>query len=251
MTSIYGYVSILALPIATVIPQAAISKNGPLKNMDPVYARKLEVARRSVAPFEARAKEEMAKGDFAAALDSFGSARKAWRSTGLAIKVDYLGERIECLYGLNRYRDLVTIYDAKPIKSPVFGIALIHVGRSMEARSFYSDESVLSYLSTGNYRQAMPGTRDDAHLEASFRLARAADLFFKAANERAKRELLVADRLVPNQPMVSYFLVETCFRTRDWNEVARALPAAMKLNGVVGRQVAEIARTMPPSPKRR
>jgi|GEM_PF-6462290 len=251
MNPIYGYALVLALPIANLMPQAASSKTGPSKYIDPVYARKLEVARRSVAPFEARAKEEMAKGDFAQALVSFEAATKAWRSSGLAIKVDYMGERIECLYGLNRYPDLVTVYDAKPIKSPVFGIALIHLGRSMEARTFYSDESVLSYLSTGNYRRSMPGSRDDAHLEASFRLARAADLFFKAANERAKRELLVADRLVPHQPMVSYFLVEACFRTRDWNEVTRALPAAMKLNGVAGRQMAEIARTMPPSPKRR
>jgi hypothetical protein len=211
------------------------------KNIDYEFDRRLRTAEASIGPIEQDANHRLEIGDYAGALSLFREADRKLSGSQLGFLSDHCRQIVECLFGLNRYQDVIALLGEKKLDddmlSGALGVSLIHVGRADDARRLSRGENSLSAYSLGKYASYLPGDSDPAHLESSFWFVRGITLHFKADRVGAMREFQRANALVPHEPLICYFLLEDLVSLGRWQEARIYLQDSSRLPGKLGDSV--------------
>jgi len=192
---------------------------------------------------EKLARSEMSAGRYDAAIGTYGEERALLVHNGLKAVEPDRPEEIECAFQLRQYQKVLQMAGRSGVRDSLsgmaVGISLIKLGSPVKAKSYLSAEDmILRFVSNGSYRNFLPGTTNPVQLEASFRLARGIALYNTMSFDEASRELEAANAIMPNQPMVSYFLGSTLQHLGRTAEAAAFEAPASQMGGPLGHAAA-------------
>jgi tetratricopeptide (TPR) repeat protein len=233
------------MPIFLILIPLAVAQTGgreysgktPMLPMSPAGIRHLHEMAAKVQPLEDRARQALDRRDYQTALDNFHAAARMRRALKFGEMETYAWQRPECYFGLGQYDKVIESLGPTMLNSelgPTKGIALIHLGRFQEARKLWSPHMCTWYTSTFDYSKYLPGASSPQRLEASFRLTRGLNRFYRGQSDQAKFELEQSLRLVPHDPFISAYLRRICLQKQTPVPASLASDAA-NLPGPLGR----------------
>lgn len=117
-------------------------------------------------------------------------------------------------------------------------LAYVRLGDYKNASRFYSDQSILRYLSDGEgvLPQDLPGTDSPKALEASILFARGLDAYFEARDDDALVDLQAAHALVPDNPLIAYHCARILSEKRRFAEATPLYECAVTGRGFISKE---------------
>lgn len=212
------------------------------KCIDPEFDRRFKKTVSLASPLEIEATRLMDLGRYSEALALFDQSEGIWRKTGIRpYVVD--GRKIECLFRLGRYGDVLSLRDqTKHSRTSEAAILISELKTGGRASGQLSsiDGMVSARLEKPLWR-FLPAAHDAKGAEAALRVMRGVDFLQTAQYSVAKDELSQADRLFPENPTISYFMAKVCLALDDQEGLRKYALQALPIGGAVARDMARYA----------
>jgi Flp pilus assembly protein TadD len=153
--------------------------------------------------------------------------------------------RADAYLGQKAYRKVLDELESgtlsDPMTSTARALALLKLGRTSEARKHYQDQFIARQLPSMSYLN-LPPKKTDREFEGTLWLARGINAFVAGSAKRAEHDLFESNRLVPNQPLTSYFIGKLYLQFGKKDDARKYLKIAAKLPGALGKDAERAAR---------